>query len=399
MGTYFTESWFYEKFTSPDCRMYVNDREYMIGVEVAATKEDRMLGGVPVDRFELSLIVEMPQLTPCAFLANLDEAEDPLDDGDSAAAFAALKKLILERYGRGLVSYWYQQVDKERPGCRPLTESEQKKVRDFIACRSESGPLCKNAQDATYTIEHICGLIVAEMDQLEIADPLLSDHLVCFTELRSEILHNGLPTISDDNMFYEIVLNREAVSIQLCHVRVEYGLQKALGLFDSSAEDNDPVIIPYRTTLYSVPFPVLSCAAFAKRCGVDQVTVRQWIRRGKLRTAFKVGRDWMIPATTKPPARGFVPGSYQLTGTVPKEATAQYPFLEKLFSHDRLLVDKAGAGKFHIIKDQITDSIILATLTQEEREKFEYFLLEADWIKYDMDHRIILTQIRPMAES
>lgn len=44
--------------------------------------------------------------------------------------------------------------------------------------------------------------------------------------------------------------------------------------------------------------------------GIEPVTVRQWIRRGKLRHAKKNGRDWLIPDTEDKPQRGFSPVQY-----------------------------------------------------------------------------------------
>lgn len=396
--SYFTAEWFYHKFTHPDCYFSVSDKEYMVSLDVPATSEDRDLGGIPTERLDFCLLVEMPQMTPCVFLSNVDEEQDPFSEEDSSAALAALKRLVRERHDCGLASYWHTGVLRDDPGYRPLTEKEQQRIESFLEYRKDSGPLCKNAQDAIYTIEHMCALIIQEMDELDNGDPLLADHLACFTALRREILRGGLPTIQDRNMFYEIVYDREAVFVLLCHVQIQYSLHKLLNIYDKNSEDTGCALIPYRTVLYSVPFPVLTCAQFASRCGVDQVTVRQWIRRGKLRTAFKVGRDWMIPATTKPPGRGFMPGLYDLKARIPREAVERYPFLDKVLSHEQLLVDKAGPGKYNVIKVDISEKVILATLSQAEREKFEFFLLEQDWVKCNMETRILPTKICPQKE-
>jgi excisionase family DNA binding protein len=40
----------------------------------------------------------------------------------------------------------------------------------------------------------------------------------------------------------------------------------------------------------------------ADKWGVARRTVRSWIERGKLPTAQKMGRDWVIPADTPKPA-------------------------------------------------------------------------------------------------
>lgn len=395
MSTHFSESWFYEKFTLPGCDLSVYDREISVDVEFPTTEEDRAAIPVPLESLKLHLLVEMPQIRPCAFFTDFDEETEPLDEEADEAALAALKRVIQERYGCGLATYWHTETDKDDPSYRPLNDSEKQRVREFMRAW-EKGDLCRNAQDAIYTIECMCKTLVSEIDKVENQNPLLPEYLTCFTKLRREILRDGLPTITDENMFYEIVMTREDISLELRHIRVEYTLNKLLGLFDKDAADNKPSLIPYRKTLYSVPFPVLSCADFAVRCGVDQGTVRQWIRRGKLRSAFKMGRDWMIPATATPPVRGFVPGRYDVVSSIPEDATKRYPFLSKLLGRNTLVIDKVGSDRYLVVLDRLEGPVILATMTQAEREQFEFFLLESDWIKYDLETKILKTKICPI---
>ena len=104
----------------------------------------------------------------------------------------------------------------------------------------------------------------------------------------------------------------------------------------------------------------------------------------------------MIPATATPPTRGFVPGRYHVTSSISKAAIDRYPFLSKLFGGDTLTVDKAGSGKYNIILDRHNERTILASMTQAEREKFEFFLLESSWCKYDLEAKILKAKIYPI---
>lgn len=52
-------------------------------------------------------------------------------------------------------------------------------------------------------------------------------------------------------------------------------------------------------TLLQVPAKMLTTGEFAQLRGVEDVTVRQWIRRGKIRTAVKYGNEWRISALTR----------------------------------------------------------------------------------------------------
>jgi len=67
MNAYFSESWFYEKFTRPECELFVYDREITVDVKFPTTEEDRAHIPVPLDVLSLHLLVEMPQIRPCAF--------------------------------------------------------------------------------------------------------------------------------------------------------------------------------------------------------------------------------------------------------------------------------------------------------------------------------------------
>lgn len=58
-------------------------------------------------------------------------------------------------------------------------------------------------------------------------------------------------------------------------------------------------------TLITVECDYLTVEQYDSMLGIEPVTVRQWIRRGKLRHAKKNGRDWLIPDTEDKPQRGF----------------------------------------------------------------------------------------------
>lgn len=47
--------------------------------------------------------------------------------------------------------------------------------------------------------------------------------------------------------------------------------------------------------------------------GVKAATVRQWIRRGKIRNVKKLGSEWMVASTEGQPERGFTGGVFYCT--------------------------------------------------------------------------------------
>ena len=92
--------------------------------------------------------------------------------------------------------------------------------------------------------------------------------------------------------------------------------------------DDDPVDyeVDQEFTLLEVECKNLSVEEYSKKYDVDPSTVRQWIRRGKIRTAWKSGNEWMIPELSDTPRRGFTEACYEWDdniGHVPEE----YDFL------------------------------------------------------------------------
>lgn len=73
-------------------------------------------------------------------------------------------------------------------------------------------------------------------------------------------------------------------------------------------------------TLLQVPAKMLTTGEFARLRGVEDVTVRQWIRRGKIRAAVKYGNEWRISALTRiPKERGsYVECAFYWEDTLPE---------------------------------------------------------------------------------
>jgi hypothetical protein len=109
---------------------------------------------------------------------------------------------------------------------------------------------------------------------------------------------------------------------------------------------------------------------------VEPVTVRQWIRRGKLRHAKKNGRDWLIPDTEDKPRRGFTSVQY----IVEKEAqieSDEFPLLslcESIF----ILQDENNKTKFicylNNYKNKFNSKL---ELTRSEVERLEHTIIES----------------------
>ena len=129
----------------------------------------------------------------------------------------------------------------------------------------------------------------------------------------------------------------------------------------------------------NIPCRLLTVEEYARLYRVETGTVRQWIRRGKIRTAKKFGREWRIPELTDVPQRGYKMGNY-VWSEVLTDVPDCYAFLK-----DPALVglwqDPNDPNLFHMRvsrKDESTDY----NLSTQEREKLELFLIGHPLVEY-----------------
>mgnify|MGYP002802694782 FL=1 len=80
--------------------------------------------------------------------------------------------------------------------------------------------------------------------------------------------------------------------------------------------------------LIIIPAKNLTVEEYANMYGVGVGTVRQWIRRGKIRNAKKRGREWLIPELTELPGRGYQSGVYEWYEYL-EDLPEEYEFLRK----------------------------------------------------------------------
>ena len=126
--------------------------------------------------------------------------------------------------------------------------------------------------------------------------------------------------------------------------------------------------------LINYPVGLLTVEQFAARSKIESGTVRQWIRRGKLRNAIKVGGEWRIPEITDPPTRGFTPVRYYNNGhffSLPKEIGIS-------LNQQPCVIDicKVKEEKGYLVLFDYAPAIIpQRLLTEAEREKLELVLI------------------------
>ncbi len=84
-----------------------------------------------------------------------------------------------------------------------------------------------------------------------------------------------------------------------------------LYLIEVETNGRSEVLIKTSFELIKISPKMISTQEYAKINNVKDVTVRQWIRRGKLKGAIKIGNDWFISQLTRPVKKGFVESHYK----------------------------------------------------------------------------------------
>ena len=221
-----------------------------------------------------------------------------------------------------------------------------------------------NKQSVIATLDNASRNIVSEMRnnpqhtlQYYNALSLLLDKVV--VEIASRNIFNA-----PECWFYSFEVTNKNAALYIRHV--------------SDIRDNDEGNVVFdideRFRLINYPVGLLSVEQFASRSKIEAGTVRQWIRRGKLRNAIKVGGEWRIPEITDPPTRGFTPVRYYNNGhffSLPKElgvSLNQHPSVIDIY--------KAKEEKGYIVLFDYAPAFIPQKLLNDaEREKLELMLI------------------------
>ena len=175
-----------------------------------------------------------------------------------------------------------------------------------------------------------------------------------------------LPVLTELWWYYEYQFLGNSMELNLCQA-------------DDIEVENDEISGMTSTvehTLIKVECDYLTVDQYSVMLGVEPVTVRQWIRRGKLRHAKKNGRDWLIPDTEDKPRRGFTSVQY----TVENEAhieSDEFPLLSACDSIS-ILQDQDNKSKFVCyLNNYKTKFHSELKLTRSEVERLEHTIIES----------------------
>lgn len=175
-----------------------------------------------------------------------------------------------------------------------------------------------------------------------------------------------LPVLTELWWYYEYQFLGNSMELNLCQA-------------DEIEVENDEISGMTSTvehTLIIVECDYLTVEQYASMLGIEPVTVRQWIRRGKLRHAKKNGRDWLIPNTEDKPRRGFTSAQY----IVEKETQIESDEFPLLSACDSIFIlqDQDNKSKFICyLKNYKTKFNSKLELTRSEVERLEHTIIES----------------------
>lgn len=175
-----------------------------------------------------------------------------------------------------------------------------------------------------------------------------------------------LPVLTELWWYYEYQFLGNSMELNLCRadeIEIENGEIRGM---TSTVEH----------TLITVECDYITVEQHAAMLGIEPVTVRQWIRRGKLRHAKKNGRDWLIPNTEDKPRRGFASVQY----IVEKEAQIESDEFPLLSACDSIFIlqDQDNKSKFICyLNNYKTKFNSKLELTRSEVERLEHTIIES----------------------
>lgn len=206
------------------------------------------------------------------------------------------------------------------------------------------------------------------------------DHSIAYCEAMENLLNNFIAkvavnpimTITDPWWGYYIEMENNKIELFLYRIdRISFVIRK----------DNKITCKRRKGGNYSIcksSCKKLTVEEYADKYGVKSVTVRQWIRRGKLRSAEKIGSEWKIPELSDIPKRGYLPGHYMLNENCAEELPKEYQYLAKdcLIT---ILQSVEDRNIYEVLCFSKKGDCEIIQMDEREREKLELFLISTSY--------------------
>lgn len=175
-------------------------------------------------------------------------------------------------------------------------------------------------------------------------------------------------------------VDESSEGIQLCIMHMDYPIvEENNGQLDVHACDEDEVYV-----LIEKKYKYVTVEDFAKIYDVGEVTVRQWIRRGKIIGVKKEGNMWKIPEVSLVEKRGYKTRTYYYkTGYNGDDMQVKYKWLKNVNAIE-IAQSNEDKKKFNVNiynkkmegKQEKIYNLSTHVMDVREKETFELMLLE-----------------------
>ena len=175
-----------------------------------------------------------------------------------------------------------------------------------------------------------------------------------------------LPILTECWNFYEYRFLISNILLELCNAS------------DIEIENDElgTISVTVEHTLIDIECEYLTVNQFAAMHQVDEKAVDQWICKGKLRYAKKVGQNWLIPNTQDKPKRGFDTVQYVIKADE-KITNYEFPTLAMIES---VFISQDSTEKkiFHAHFRNFTSGYSCEMdLSRDEVERLEFIIIES----------------------
>lgn len=193
---------------------------------------------------------------------------------------------------------------------------------------------------------------------------------------RDEIAAKTFPEALEDWWRYGYEIRETGAVLFLSHAG-SFGINPD----DTVEETRDTVF-----ELLGVKTKLLTVEQYALIYGVTTTAVRQWIRRGKIRSAIKAGSEWRIPELAEVMYRGYKWGRFyrkEYLADIPGEYAYfnEYDYVQISRNEERSdlfdvwFVKEHDPRAYETEEEEIEENYRLVQMDQKEREKFEHYLI------------------------
>ena len=187
-----------------------------------------------------------------------------------------------------------------------------------------------------------------------------------------ELQKLNLPELTDDWWCYSYLLKNDSIDLGVSYCS------------ELEVEDDEVTGATFSDeyVLLSVKCEYMTVAEYAKLYSVTEVTVRQWIRRGKIRSAKKQGRDWIIPNIADKPRRGYEDVTYSWKKLTP-EIIEKFSFLNG-YNNMFIFQNEDDKGLYDVILSNYKNGMReKVQISNTKREKLELELISSGLVEVE----------------